>query len=82
MEIRECEFCHSREIIRTVVNEVYPSNGEYLLIEDIPVWRCTQCGEKYYEAEVLINIERLLEKRVPVLRTVQMPVLAYNYLRP
>jgi YgiT-type zinc finger domain-containing protein len=78
MEIRECEFCHSREIVRTVVNEVYPSSDEYFLIENIPVWRCTQCGERYYEATVLVKVERLLEKRTPVLRTVQMPVLAYN----
>jgi len=75
--ITECEFCGNRSIARTTVDEIHKSNGRYFLIENISVWRCNNCGEKYYEAEVLVKIETMLTVKPNIIRTVQVPVVAY-----
>lgn len=34
----------------------------YVIIENVPCYKCPQCGEVYYKASVLEKIEELLEK--------------------
>lgn len=34
----------------------------YVIIENVPCYKCVQCGEVYYKASVLERIEELLEK--------------------
>ena len=34
----------------------------YVIIENVPCYRCKQCGEVYYKASVLEKIDDLLEK--------------------
>jgi len=75
--ITECAFCGSKDIVQTTVDELHKSNGRYCLIENIPVWRCNNCGEKYYEAKVLVKIETILTEKPNIIRTIQMPVIAY-----
>ena len=75
--ITECEFCGSSDIIQTNVDEVHKSNGRYFLIENIPVQRCSNCCEKYYEAEVLVKLETMLAEEPNIVRTIRVPVMGY-----
>ena len=34
----------------------------YVIIEHVPCFKCTQCGEVYYTASVLEKIDDILEK--------------------
>ena len=34
----------------------------YVIIENVPCYKCKQCGEVYYKASVLEKIDLLLEK--------------------
>ena len=34
----------------------------YVIIENVPCYKCVQCGEVYYKASVLEKIEEILEK--------------------
>ncbi len=36
-------------------------NG-YLIIENVPCWKCDQCGEVVFSASVLEKIDELIEK--------------------
>jgi hypothetical protein len=50
------------------------------VIEGIPLWSCPHCGESYFTAQTLHEIERIktLRKAVAVERTV--PVAAFQEL--
>ncbi len=34
----------------------------YVIIENVPCYKCNQCGEVYYKASVLERIDEILEK--------------------
>ena len=36
--------------------------GCYVIIENVPCYRCKQCGEVYYKTSVIEKIDDLLEK--------------------
>lgn len=37
-------------------------NNCYVIIENVPCFKCRQCGEIYYKASVLEKIDEILEK--------------------
>lgn len=54
-----CEICgkkgaHVRKVART-----YGKGKNLLIIEDVPIISCPNCGESYLTAETLHEIERL-----------------------
>ena len=69
-----CDIC-SREGARTRrVTETYGKGGNLILIENIPMVSCPHCGESYFTADTLHEIERIklhhksfaVERSVPV----------------
>ena len=42
----------------------------YVIIENVPCWKCDQCGEIVYSASVLEKIEEILEKGDKVARKI------------
>jgi YgiT-type zinc finger domain-containing protein len=49
----------------------------YLLIEDVPAGVCTQCGMRYYTANVLKTIEESIRGRQQAGREVTVPVYSF-----
>lgn len=37
----------------------------YLIIEDIPTFECSQCGEKSFSPDVISSLERIRERNHP-----------------
>jgi YgiT-type zinc finger domain-containing protein len=69
-----CDICgregaHIRRVART-----YGKDKDLLVIENIPVVRCPDCGESYLTAETLHEIERLKlhRKSLAVERSVEV----------
>ncbi len=55
----KCENC-GRENARIIhVSRSYGKGDNLLVIENIPVVRCPDCGESYLTAETLHEIERI-----------------------
>lgn len=48
-----------------------------VVIDDIPIWVCPHCGESYFTAETLQEIERLRMHRATLSAKRTAPVLAY-----
>lgn len=48
----------------------------YVIIENVPCYRCSQCGETFYKASVLEKIEKILEK----LENVASKIFIMDYL--
>ena len=51
---------------------------KWYILEDVPVDVCQQCGEKFLKPEVAKTIDRILQGGKAPLRTLEVPVYAYE----
>ena len=67
-----CAHCGSANIQSRQVTRSFGKGSALLLIEGIPMWACSNCGETYFSAQTLHEIERIktLRKSVAVKRSV------------
>ena len=72
-EGERCEYCNGliRERSTDLSRKV---KGKYVVIENVPTGVCTECGTRYYTANVLKSIDETLRGRRKAKREVQMPV--------
>jgi len=53
-----CNICGSDRYEERRVEYLYSHDGEYLLVPDMPVEICLDCGMVYYDAALLKEVER------------------------
>jgi len=72
-----CEHCGSSAVQLKHVTRSFDKGAALLVVESIPMWSCPTCGESYFSAQTLHEIERIktLRKSVAVNRAV--PVAAF-----
>ena len=68
-----CEYCGG-PIVEKRVTLHRKAQGQYVLIENVPAGVCTQCGMRYYTANVLKLIEEKVRGRRQAEREVRVPV--------
>ena len=72
-EVERCEYCTG--VIREKKSELSRRvKGKYILIENVPTGVCTECGTRYYSANVLKTIEEAIAGRRKAQRAVRVPV--------
>jgi len=54
-----CDICGEEGIKIRKINRAYGKNADMYIIEDVPLVSCPHCGESYFTAETLHEIERL-----------------------
>lgn len=70
-----CEYCHGRIVEKRVaLHRVV--QGSYVLIENVPAGVCTDCGARYYAANVLKMIEESIHGKRQATREVLVPIYA------
>ena len=68
-----CEYCGG--LIREKKSELSRRvKGKHVLIENVPTGVCTECGTRYYSANVLKTIEETLSGRRKAQRQERVPV--------
>ena len=68
-----CEYCKGS--IREKKTDLSRKLKEkYILIENVPTGVCTECGTRYYSANVLKTIEETVSGRRKATREVRVPV--------
>ncbi len=55
---KKCNFCGATRYERRQIQYFYSREGKYLLVPNMPVEVCAECGMIYYDAEVLKEVER------------------------
>lgn len=70
-----CEYC-SGVIVEKRVTLHRKVKGNYVLIENVPAGVCSQCGTRYFAANVLKTIEEAVRGRRQAEREVVVPVYA------
>ncbi len=58
------------------VNYILDLNNTIIIIKDVPANVCANCGERYFDDDVMENLEKIVDK----LRTVstEMSVVSYK----
>ncbi len=74
----QCVHCGSPSAQIKYVTRSFGKAASLLVIEAIPMWSCPHCGESWFAAQTLHEIERIktLRKAIAVNRTV--PVAAFQ----
>jgi YgiT-type zinc finger domain-containing protein len=72
-EGERCEYCGGPLVEKTVT--VYrTAKHRHVLIENVPVGVCTQCGTRYFAANVLKMVEESVRGRRKANREERVPV--------
>ncbi len=70
-----CEFC-SGETIERKVRRMHWYNKQLYIVENVPAQVCKTCGERFYHAQVLDEIDRLLDSDHEVMERIEVEVVA------
>ncbi len=73
-----CDICGQENARIRKITETYGKGKNLIIIENIPMISCTRCGESYFTAETLHEIERirLHHKNFAVERSVEVAIFA------
>jgi YgiT-type zinc finger domain-containing protein len=72
-----CEHCGGTVLERRVDREALRQKGKFVILEDVPIGVCDQCGTRYFDASILRRVAEIGRGTKPVLRTIEVPVDRY-----
>lgn len=55
-----CPKCRNDEMIDAFTAYFSDMNGHYVIIENVPCMKCTQCGEEFFSYSVMSRIDEIL----------------------
>lgn len=72
-----CEYCE-RTLTNKLVTITHRWKGNWVVIEDVPARVCQLCGERYFSARVMKEIERIARSKAQPKRTLTVPVRSFT----
>lgn len=73
-----CAYCGSPSVQIKRVTRSFGKDASLLVIEAIPMWCCPSCGESYFSAETLHEVERIKASRKSIAVSRPVPVAAFQ----
>jgi YgiT-type zinc finger domain-containing protein len=70
--------CASDRVQLKYVTRSYGKGADLLVIENIPMWSCPSCGESYFTAQTMHEIERIKALRKSVAKSRSVSVAAFE----
>ena len=70
--------CASDRVQLKYVTRSYGKGEALLVIENIPMWSCPNCGESYFTAQTMHEVERIKALRKSVAKSRSVPVAAFE----
>lgn len=77
MNALECEYCNG-EIRRKKVTVDHWYEGKLVIIKDVPVEVCQECGQRYYAAATLDQLDTLAQNSDAAPERISVPVMVMN----
>lgn len=75
--VTKCFQCGNPTVKKFVVAENWWGDT-FTLVENVPAWVCEHCGEQYFDAEVVKELDKMKEKPLKAKRVIQVPVYVYG----
>ncbi len=72
-----CYFCKGR-VIEQLTSVDFRWGDDLKIIEQVPAQVCEQCGEKYFQAQVYKDLERLVQHPATIICHRSVDVLQYS----
>jgi YgiT-type zinc finger domain-containing protein len=73
----QCSFCDG-ELEDAFVQHTYRWRGKIYVFEDVPAQVCRQCGERYFDAKTIEEMERIVLSSAKPTRLLQVPVFSFK----
>ncbi|MBI3247528.1 MAG: type II toxin-antitoxin system MqsA family antitoxin [Deltaproteobacteria bacterium] len=77
MQDETCEHCNGKLRTKTVTVP-YRHKGKLVLIENVPARVCRRCGERYYDATTVEQMEMIARHKKAAEKTVVVPIRAFT----
>lgn len=77
MKANECEYC-SGDIRQKHVTVNHWYEDKLVIIKNVPVGVCDQCGERYYEAAILDQLDTLAQDSEAAKEKISVPVMVLD----
>lgn len=82
MERDFCEYCNAPLADTEKMVTVYRRRRDrHYIFEAVPARVCPRCGERYFSAAVVREMDRLMQAPEPQARLVPVPVIAFTPVR-
>ena len=72
-----CEFCEGIVKKKVVRRELFKHRLGFVILENVPIGVCDQCGYRYYHAKLLHRVEAIALKQIPYERLESVPVVTF-----
>ncbi len=72
--MRICEFCEG-ETVEKKVKRFHWYNKQLYIVENVPALVCVECGERYFHAQVLDEIDTMLAADHEVTERIEVEVV-------
>ena len=73
-----CASCGSADVRLKHVTRSFGKDDALLIIEAIPRWSCRSCGESYFSAPTMREVERIKTLRASIAVSRSVPVAAFE----
>lgn len=70
----KCFMCKG-ETERKLVNYLVDIDNNIIIIKEVPAYVCKQCGERYFDNDVMKNLEKIIDE----VKRVSMEISIVNY---
>lgn len=72
-----CEHCDGTVRERRVEREALRHEGNFVILEDVPIGVCDKCGGRYFDASILRRVAEIGRGAIPTQRTLEVPIDRY-----
>jgi len=69
-----CEYCEDTVRAKRVKREAFKHEADFVILEDLVIGVCDQCGNRYYSADTLKRVQAVPTGKILPERTEQVPV--------
>lgn len=70
----KCECCGGIVETRLIEHEVFKHKNGFVMLDNVPVGVCQDCGYRYYHSTILKKVEEVAEGKITPERTETIPV--------
>ena len=70
----QCQYCEGTVQPKQVEQEAFKHKNGFVILEQVTVGVCDECGNRYYDAAILHMVHELAAGRMVPKRTAMIPV--------
>ena len=68
----KCFYCKGDSIVEGKATDVFEFGDNLIVIRNIPCQECDQCGERYYDTDIVKQIEKIVSEVKKVIQEVSV----------